>query len=73
MKVIALLLVISLANVVRSSPGEMIRENENHSVYKASAQQIREREDVTGDHDQINSHHNIPRGEWGNDGGDING
>jgi len=72
MKVLALLLVISLASIVRSNPRELTAIDDDQNMHMASTQQIQEQGDGTSINDQINNHHNIPREDWGSDGGDIN-
>ena len=71
MKALALVLVISLAIIVRSNTRELMVVDDKQNM-RASTQQIEAQGDEKSASDQINNHHNIPREDWGNDGGDIN-
>jgi len=71
MKVLALLLVISLASIVCSNTRQLMVVDDNYNMHTAYTQQVEAQGDEKSVNDMINNHHNIPRDDWGNDGGDI--
>lgn len=70
MKLLALFLLMSLANFACGDPRKLMAIDHHHAQKSSENQLQEQRIDVS---DEATNHHNIPRGDWGSDGGNLNG